>query len=289
MGKNFQRFLNIYEYSKIIPVFDCYHSLKKFDEYLELRTIEKVDFFLEIDTGLHRLGVHPEYALKIIEKILKNLKILKIKGILSHAGHSYSAKNIDHIKKIAKDELNIMKKIKKQVKEKLNIELEISIGSTPTLCSGISFEGADNIRPGNYVYNDAIGVALGYAEAKDCGLRVVSRVISKHGNRIVIDAGSKALGLDKGAHSSELLDSYGLILKRPGTDEIVNEAKIERLSEEHGIIINHSEKQFKPGDIIEIIPNHSCFVANLFDYMYLINNNGNVISKLKIEGRGLSS
>ncbi|PLX15734.1 MAG: amino-acid racemase [Candidatus Muiribacterium halophilum] len=290
VGKiNYQRFINLLEYTKVIPVFDSVVSVKNLDEYLKSRTIDKVDYYLEIDTGLNRLGVLPEVALKIIKKLLSATKVMNLIGILSHAGHSYSCKNVEEVYEIAMQEHKTMLTIKEIVKKETGLDLEISLGSTPTLKSGFIPEGITNIRPGNYVYNDAIGINIGYSSSQECALRIISRVISKHGSRIIIDAGSKSLGLDLGAHSMNTMDSYGLILDRPGSNKIIKDMKIKRLSEEHGIIENLSDKRLKVGDVIEIIPNHACYVANLFDNMYLVDNESNILEKLKVDGRGLST
>ena len=61
--------------------------------------------------------------------------------------------------------------------------------------------GITEIRPGNYVFYDAIQVALGAADTSDCALRVAGTVLSRPTPRTaVIDVGSKMLSSDRGAH-----------------------------------------------------------------------------------------
>ena len=121
----------------------------------------------------------------------------------------------------------------------------------------------NEIRPGNYVFYDGIQLALGSARAESCSLFVMATVISQpQKDQIVIDAGSKALGLDRGAHSLQLISGYGT--------PINIEATIERVSEEHGILKLKQAQMINLGSPVIILPNHACSVANLFEKYYLI-------------------
>lgn len=53
------------------------------------------------------------------------------------------------------------------------------------------------IRPGVYAFGDAQQVELGTADWSDVALTVAATVVSRSGSRIVLDAGSKALGADQ--------------------------------------------------------------------------------------------
>ncbi|HPB17170.1 MAG TPA: amino-acid racemase, partial [Clostridia bacterium] len=95
-----------------------------------------------------------------------------------------------------------------------------------------------------------------------------------------IDAGAKCLGLDKGAHGNTAIKGYGYIIKHP-------DAVITSLSEEVGII-NAGKEEFKIGDIVRIIPNHSCSTANLTSRLYC-SQDGNISDEyIKTDIRGSS-
>ena len=58
---------------------------------------------------------------------------------------------------------------------------------------------------------------------------------------------------------------HGLIVGHPA-------AVIERLSEEHGVVVlPEGEPGFRGGDRVEVIPNHVCPAVNLQDRLYLVN------------------
>lgn len=236
--------------------------------------------FIKVDVGFHRCGLESKEAILRLSKYIKDKKGLLFAGILSHAGQAYLAENQKEIEQIAYNEGKTMVKIAEYLKENDVEVLEISVGSTPTAVYSSDIKGITELRAGNYVYYDMIQVALGTASIRDCALSIFSTVISIPSlDRMVIDAGSKSLSLDKGAHSNALLDSYGYIIGK--------NSKIKRLSEEHGIVEILNE-DFTTGEKIRIIPNHACAVSNLFDKAYLVDHK-EIIAEYNIACRGKST
>ena len=139
-------------------------------------------------------------------------------------------------------------------------------------------EGVNEIRPGNYIFHDAIQVSLGAATLEECALSIVVTVNSRPAKgRAVLDGGSKAFGLDKGAHGKEMLTGFGMVLGK--------KAILARLSEEHGILTLDPTVDLDIGDKVRIIPNHACAVMNLFDRAYGLRD-GKVVEEFKIAARG---
>jgi D-serine deaminase-like pyridoxal phosphate-dependent protein len=61
---------------------------------------------------------------------------------------------------------------------------------------------------------------------------------------------------------------------------------VERLSEEHGTVrVLNGSTHLEPGDLVRIVPNHSCVVSNLVDTAWLVDG-GAVIDPLPIAARG---
>ena len=98
-------------------------------------------------------------------------------------------------------------------------------------------------------------------------------------DRIIVDTGSKALCLDKGAHGNQTVNGFGHIIGHP-------EVLIERLSEEHGVGVLIGETQLKLNDVVQIIPNHACTVVNQFEE-YVVHQNGLVKDVWKVDARGM--
>ena len=61
---------------------------------------------------------------------------------------------------------------------------------------------------------------------------------------------------------------------------------IERLSEEHGTVrVVRGTTPLKTGDLVRIVPNHSCVVSNLVDQVWLVDGE-QVLEPLPVAARG---
>lgn len=219
-----------------------------------------VDYLLLIDSGLHRFGVPPQDAPHLARK-LKCLQRLRLIGIATHPGQVYSASSPADVKQAAVDELRALKTAKAALSASGIPVSMVATGSTPTASLVMNDPDITAIRPGNYVFNDAIQVALKAALPEDCSLSVLATVISMpRSDLLIVDSGSKCLGLDKGAHGSALVDGYGLVKGHP-------ELTVVGLSEEVAKVKVSGRTNLTVGDRLEIIPNHACSAANLAPYL----------------------
>ncbi|WP_246942984.1 alanine racemase [Bacillus pinisoli] len=237
-----------------------------------------LEVWIKVDSGLRRCGVQPGKEAVQLAKYIMNLSHIRLGGIFTHAGHSYGAKSKLDIKKIGHDEAKaVVESAEDCEKEGIPIKVR-SVGSTPTYQTAGKVKGITEIRPGNAAFIDAIQVGLGVTNIERCALTVLSSVVGVYPDRIVFDAGSKSLCLDKGAHGNETVTGYGVVKDIEGIT-------MERLSEEHGVGTFHQSLLLKLNDKVQIIPNHACTVANMFEE-YVIHRNGHVIGKWKVDARG---
>jgi len=227
------------------------------------KTIRPLEVRIEIDSGFGRCGVKGNKVLLNLAQKISAEPWLLLEGIFTHAGQVYSAGSEEEVAKIGDAEAKAAELAHTFLHRK-GIEVQtVSVGSTPTAKYAVRNDTVNEIRPGNYVFYDGIQLALGSARAESCSLFVMATVISQpQKDQIVIDAGSKALGLDRGAHSLQLISGYGT--------PINIEATIERVSEEHGILKLKQAQMINLGSPVIILPNHACSVANLFEKYYLI-------------------
>ena len=139
-------------------------------------------------------------------------------------------------------------------------------------------DGLTEYRPGNYVYFDRTQVGLGAATADDCALTVLARVVSKPAaDRVILDCGSKTLSSDGGRGFSPA-PGYGVVL---GHEDLL----VERLSEEHATVkATRGTTTLEPGDLVRVLPNHSCVVSNLVDQAWLVD--GDEVTALPVAARG---
>ncbi len=235
---------------------------------------------IEIDSGLERCGVSVGNKLIDLSQRVIASPGLFLSGIFTHAGHVYAASTTEKIQQIGQFEAEIMEESYHLLKsDSLDLKV-VSVGSTPTVIYSSQHTLVNEIRPGNYVFYDNIQYMLGSCMKNQWALAVLATVISQPAaDRIVIDAGSKALNLDRGAHATQQVTGFGRIINLTG--EIV------RLSEEHGVVILESPRNIPMGSPVLIIPNHACAVTNLYSHYYLIDATG-TINKVPIDARGRS-
>ena len=165
----------------------------------------------------------------------------------------------------------------------------ISIGSTPTMTLAKSLEGINEIRPGNYVFNDYTQAQLGVCNVNDCALTVLASVISHRPTAqfFVTDAGALALSKDLGATHLRNDMGMGAIYEDYERKRLFAhiDLQIQTLSQEHGIIaaehVSYLEGRFKVGDKIRILEHHACLTAANFDYYYVTRGN-EVVDRWKI-------
>jgi D-serine deaminase-like pyridoxal phosphate-dependent protein len=209
---------------------------------------------IEIDSGLHRCGVPPEGARALARRIAARPE-LELDGVFTHAGHAYAAGSADELDRIGEEEAQSVLQAARLIGGSVKV---VSVGNTPTATRSIAQAGITEARPGNYVFYDGMQVALRAAGADDCALTVAATVISRpEPGRAVVDAGAKTLGLDRGAHGTSSLPNYGSLV---GT-----EGAVVRLSEEHGVLELPVSSDLRVGELVRILPNHACAVANLAD------------------------
>lgn len=247
------------------------------------RGLEHTPFSLEVwikvNSGLNRCGVEPGMEVVRLAKIVMTHSKLKLGGVFTHAGHSYAAKSLAEIESIGTQEgLAVVESANEC--EKAGIQIQVrSIGSTPTYKIAGKVPGITEIRPGNAVFFDAIQIGLGVTNTESCALSLLASVVGIYKDRIVFDAGSKSLCLDKGAHGNQTVSGFGHIIGH-------SEVRIDRLSEEHGVGVFLQESPLKLNDKVQIIPNHACTVVNQFEE-YIVHENGQIIDLWKVDARGM--
>jgi D-serine deaminase-like pyridoxal phosphate-dependent protein len=226
---------------------------------------------LKVDVGLHRCGVTPEgpEAVRLASLIVAD-PALHFAGIISHAGHAYSAPTPEAVTAIARHEHETMTAVADGIGRTGIAVPAISVGSTPTIWLGDRFDGISEIRPGNYVFMDLTQVSLGVAMRHDIALGVLATVVSCNERYAIIDAGSKVLSSDRGPHGSTRLAGYGvaLRLREPGTPDM----PVVSLSEEHGFVAHIGHKP-RIGERLRILPNHACAVVNLAQRLAVTDKN----------------
>lgn len=244
----------------------------------------KFDVFLKIDCGTHRVGVEPETNEAVeIPRLISDSKNLNFAGILTHAGHSYDAREKAGILTVARHERDVMVELAERLRAQSIAVPTVSIGSTPTMSAIDHLDGIDEIRPGNYIFFDNFQATLGSCSFEDTALTVLAAVVHRDNERkrLVVDAGAIALSKDRGPVGIDPGCGYGRVLDLDGNETGM---RVTSLSQEHGEIQAADDatlKRFPVGSRVRILANHSCLTAAQHSY-YNVVENGQVVDRWDI-------
>jgi D-serine deaminase-like pyridoxal phosphate-dependent protein len=245
-----------------------------------------LDVLIKVDVGFHRCGIDPDRdALGVVRRIA-GLEGLRVRGLLSHAGHGYHAASEAELEAIAATEAAILTDLAARAAAAGVPLAEISVGATPTARFSAKQRGITEMRPGNYVYFDRTQVALGAAAIDDCALSVLAMVVSKPAaDRVILDCGTKTLSSDS-ARGLTHPAGFGAVMTDLEASRVDETLLVERLSEEHATVkVTSGSTRLEPGDLVRVVPNHSCVVSNLVDRVHLADGM-DVVESFPVAARG---
>lgn len=243
--------------------------------FLTANLKEKSGIFIKIDTGANRTGLSvddlPEIQ-KIIE-VCKESNFLNFKGLLNHAGHTYSVNGLIEISEVYMDGLKQLHYLRDALKSQTN-EMILSTGDTPS-ARGLKHLGRiDEQRPGNFVFYDWKQYTSAVCSFEEIAVVLACPVVAVHQKRdeIIVHGGAVHLSKDSVFYNGK--ENFGVIvnLTSEGWSRPIEGAYVKSLSQEHGIIKFDKDKimNYKPGDWLGIVPIHSCLTANLMkEYLTL--------------------
>src|SRR5688500_18541483 len=104
---------------------------KEWSEAL-IRRGKQIDVLVKVDVGFHRCGIDPASggAVDMI-RMIASLQGLRVKGLLSHAGHAYHAHSEDEMQAMAEAEARTMRELAERCRSAGVTIDEISAGATP--------------------------------------------------------------------------------------------------------------------------------------------------------------
>jgi D-serine deaminase-like pyridoxal phosphate-dependent protein len=240
---------------------------------------KKLEVLIEVEVGENRSGVITDEQLIKLAGYIKGKKGISLKGVFSHEGHSYKAKDVAECRKIALESQQRTLRAANLLQD-LGFAIDtVSIGATPSLMHSDIIEGITEIRPGTYIFMD-VGQGSAINDFSRCAATILTSVISKPTEeRIVLDAGAKALTSQTRMGGICETSGYGLV---KNSDNV----RLSGVYDEHGLIYNKEYSNYiELGDKIEVIPNHICPACNLYEIAYLVSN-GEVLREIPILCRG---
>ena len=228
-----------------------------------------VEIYIEIDSGGGRTGIAANDldALDRMVELSMEPGMVYFRGFYSHPGHSYGARSETEILAVHEKVLQSMQELKDRYGTS-GRPLFVCIGDTPCCSAAEQFNGIDELSPGNFVFYDLMQVQIGACRIDDIALALVCPIIhkSKRRNELVVHAG--AVHLSKENLQEDETSHYGLPVELNldyQWGEPLKGSRVSALSQEHGTIACSKEvfEHYEVGDLIGILPVHSCLTADL--------------------------
>ncbi len=234
-----------------------------------------VGVLIEANLGMNRCGLDPGDDLVALATAVSRMAGLRLEGLEFYSGH------VRLNTPEGPSQFGEVKKKASQIREDFQraglATTVVSGGSTPTLFHSHEIDAINEIRPGTYVFYDAMQVQAGACTWDDCAATILTTVISTARKGFaMIDGGSKTFTSDRLPGPEP---SFGRVVDSP-------EALFYNMNEEHGYLdLRPSGKACRVGDRLRIIPNHVCVAVNMHEKMYGVRGE-QVEEVLPVAGRG---
>jgi D-serine deaminase-like pyridoxal phosphate-dependent protein len=236
----------------------------------------RFEVLIELDTGDGRAGLTADSETLIeIGRALDAAADADLRGVMTHAGQSYGCQEIAAIEAVAESERAGAVAGAERLRAAGLPCPVVSVGSTPTALHAKNLDGATEMRPGVYVFNDVFQADIHSCALEDIAVTVLATVTGHHRARgeIVIDAGGLALSKDRSTQNGPRDVGYGLVVDAAGGASLP-ELHVARVSQEHGVVTAPGGDlpfdALPPGTRVRVLPNHACFTAAAYEGYHVV-------------------
>jgi D-serine deaminase-like pyridoxal phosphate-dependent protein len=255
-------------------------------QFLADRLTSSVSVWIKVDAGYGRTGLNwaDPAGLTVIAREVERSEQLALRGLLTHAGHTYHARGQTAVEAIYRETVSRLATACHGLALAGFGPLELSVGDTPACSLVDDFGDVDEIRPGNFVFFDLMQWQVGACREDEIAVATACPVVAKHPaqNRLVLYGGavhhSKEFIVDE---QGRQVFGYAALPAGDGWGPRMPGAYLSGLSQEHGLLHADTDtiNRVNVGDLLLILPVHSCLTVNLLRKYLLLD--GDVI---KIEG-----
>jgi D-serine deaminase-like pyridoxal phosphate-dependent protein len=238
---------------------------------------------IEVDTGDGRLGLDPaDPDLIEVARAIEATGRSRVMGVMTHAGQSYDARDLESMAKIAEGERAGAVLAAEKLRAAGFACPLVSVGSTPTALHARDLTGATEMRPGVYMFGDLFQAGIGSCGADDIAVSVLASVIGHRvkDNAVVLDAGAHALFKDRSTERLQDGDcGFGQVGDLAG--RVMPGVSVVAVSQEHGRASAQTPLPFAElpiGAKVRIWPNHACITAACYDAYHVLDGGTEVVA-----------
>lgn len=249
-----------------------------------------LNLWIEVDCGEHRTGVDPEGALLIdIACAIDAAPTLRLAGVATHAGQSYSLRTHAALAALAEHERAAVVSAAARLR-RLGMPVPgVSAGSTPTAVHASDLSGLTEVRAGVFMAGDLFQSGLGSLVEDDIALSVLATVISVNPalGQVVVDAGGLALSKDRSTADLSRDRFWGAVRDAAGHASL-GDLHVTSTHQEHGEIRTLGSQlpldRLTIGTKVRILVNHACMTAAMYDRIELVDDGRHVATWSRVNG-----
>jgi D-serine deaminase-like pyridoxal phosphate-dependent protein len=240
---------------------------------------------IELDCGEHRSGLAPDDP-RVLElgRALHALPGLSLRGVLTHAGHSYQCRTVQDVQAVAEHERAATVGAAERLRAAGLPCPVVSVGSTPTAVHARHLDGVTELRCGVYMFGDVFQSEIRSCGRGDIALSVLASVIGHREDMdcALIDAGALALSKDRSTGAEGLPEDvgFGLVMDAQAHERI-GSVHVARVYQEHGLLASHGPFPFERlpvGSRVRVFPNHACLTAAMYDRYQVVAGGDDVLA-----------
>lgn len=225
-----------------------------------------LDVLIDIDTGMGRCGVSsPSEAIALARQIDRRPG-LRLRGVQGYEGHCMGEPKADKRAAMTRHANSLLAEVAEALAEVGFPPEIVSAGGTGTWNITSSHPAVTEVQAGSYVFMDAFHAAL-VKDFEVC-LTVLASVLSRHGPRLVLDAGAKSITPNE--TDSPMIGQRCVPV---------------RYDEEHSIFSAADECQLRIGDKVEVVPGYAPSTVSMYD-VYHVTRDGRVVDIWPVVPRG---
>ena len=247
-------------------------SVRFLDEQLD----NCAEAWIKVDTGMGRAGIWWQDIEGIIAlaKALDSARRLRLRGLLTHAGQTYRASSPGEILSLYAESNTRMLAAHGALEAAGFSGLEISAGDTPGCWLSEDLGEVDEIRPGNFVFFDAMMHHLGVCRMEDIAVSVACPVVAKHAGDLeaVVYGGAVHLSKESITMNGHISYGYAALEDEGGWRFAGMDNYMRSLSQEHGIARLDAESfaELQICGLLYVIPAHVCLAVHALKSQFVI-------------------
>jgi D-serine deaminase-like pyridoxal phosphate-dependent protein len=214
----------------------------------------EADVLVDIDVGMARCGARsPEQALRLAEHA-HAAPGLRLKGVTAYEGHCMLEPDRDNRIRMAGKAIDYAASVRQLLRDEGLPAETLSAGGTGTYDITGRNPQVTELQAGSYVFMDAFHGNL--VPGFEVSLTVLTSVMARHGDTVILDAGRKSIGIDF------------VLPPILGHDYVAR-----YYAEEHALFDTDDRFRADIGDRVRLVSGYAPTTVNLHDALFAVRDN----------------